>query len=100
MQVNQKKQARRFKDVVKFTKTMLPSRNLKPRACFNHATVNDALIISAVIILKAMDSLSSDVDKISVFWKLLLTEVRKREDISDDTKKWEKFENFVVPLFW
>lgn len=97
MQVNQKKQARRFKDVVKFT---LPSRNLKPRACFNHATVNDALIISAVIILKAMDSQSSDVDKISVFWKLLLTEVRKREDISDDTKKWEKFENFVVPLFW
>ena len=100
MQVNQKKQARRFKDVVKFTKTMLPSRNLKPRACFNHATVNDALIISAVIILKAMDSQSSDVDKNSVFWKLLLTKVRKREDISDDTKKWEKFENIVVPLFW
>lgn len=100
MQVNQKKQARRFKDVVKFTKTMLPSRNLKPRACFNHATVNDALIISAVIILKAMDSQRSDVDKNSVFWKLLLTKVRKREDISDDTKKWEKFENIVVPLFW
>lgn len=62
-----KKQARRFKDVVKFTKTMLPLRNLKPRACFNHATVNDALIISTVIIFKAMDSLSSDVDKVSVF---------------------------------
>ena len=79
---------------------MLPSRNLKPRACFNHATVNDALIISTVIILNTMESLSSDVDKISVFWKLLLTKVRKREDISDDTKKWEKFGNFVVSLFW
>jgi len=62
-----KKETRRFKDVVKFTKTMLPSRNLKPRACFNHATVNDALIISTVIILNTMESLSSDVDKISVF---------------------------------
>ena len=46
-----------------------------------------------------MDSLSSDVDKISMFWKLLLTEVRKREDIVD-TKKWEKFGTFVLPLFW
>lgn len=61
---------------------MSPSRHRNHARVLNHAKVNDAFIIIIIIILfKAIDSLSRDVDKISMFWKLLLSEVRKKENI-------------------
>lgn len=61
---------------------MSPSRDRNHARVLNHAKVNDAFIIIIIIILfKAIDSLSRDVDKISMFWKLLLSEVRKKENI-------------------